>query len=47
MKYFGKNVAWNGYVVRVNLNDEHLLVFRLRLAEATSIIAKTEKTIQV
>jgi len=22
MKYFGKNVAWDGYVVRVNLNDD-------------------------
>ena len=22
MKYFGKNVGWNGYVVRVNLNDD-------------------------
>ena len=22
MKYFGKNVGWDGYVVRVNLNDD-------------------------
>lgn len=22
MKYFGKNVGWEGYIVRVNLNDD-------------------------
>ena len=22
MKYFGKSVTWDGYVIRVNLNDD-------------------------
>ena len=39
MKYFGKNVAWNGYVVRVNLNDDDPLSLAYHSAD---ILVKME-----
>ena len=39
MRYFGKNVAWNGYVVRVNLNDDDPLSLAYHSAD---ILVKME-----
>lgn len=39
MKYFGKNVGWDGYVVRVNLNDDDPLSLAYHSAD---ILVKME-----
>ena len=41
MKYFGKNIAWDGYVIRVNLNDDDPLSLSYHSA---NILVKMEES---